>query len=149
VFLFIEKERYAMSEFVQKIYRDCPMIFRHVKEGSRGSANYVILVNAGWYQLVYDMCIEIELVAQMRKAAGDSDEKLPKIKQVKQKLCQFRCAVDGESGFDEINEITERFTLIATKICELCGVYGTKPMEFDGYFVLICERCAHNETKRG
>lgn len=85
----------------------------------------------GWNQIVYDMCKEIQRVANEKKSHIY-------VLQIKEKFGGLRVYLS--SYFDEIDEIIDRAEELAYVTCEICG--GPGKTYNDGWFETLCEEHA-------
>ena len=133
------------DELIQKIYADCPVLFRHCTVDASSRPALPLYVEPGWLGLIYDLCLELEKRAEELRANGAIDDALPKIFTIKQKYAQFRCYLSN--GTDEMFERVEKYAWLATKICERCGMYGAKVRDLKKCYFVLCDTCTEVRIK--
>lgn len=133
------------DELIKKIYADCPVLFRHCSKNESGRPALPLYVEAGWLPLIYDLCLELEKLAEQLRENGAIDDALPKIFTIKQKYAQFRCYLSN--GTDEMFERVEKYAWLATKICERCAMYGAKVRDLKKCYFVLCDTCSEIRIK--
>ncbi len=127
------------DELLKKIYLDCQTLFRHCSVDASNKLMLPIWVGTGWLPLVYDICLELEKLANGLSEKGVPNDSLPRISTIKQKYGQLRCYF--LNGTDEMFERIELYRWLAPKICERCGVYGAGACYVDGCYFVLCNEC--------
>lgn len=133
------------DELIKKIYADCPILFRHCTVDASNRPALPLYVEAGWLPLIYDLCLDLEKLAEELGANGANEDALPKIFSIKQKYAQFRCYLSN--GTDEMFERVEKYAWLATKICERCCIYGAKVRDLDKCYFVLCNECKEIRVK--
>ncbi|RUS44580.1 hypothetical protein [Cohnella sp. AR92] len=94
----------------------------------------------GWYQLLYDMFLEIE--AAYAKSSGT--ENRSSVGQIKQKFGELRVYI--YDVFPEVNDIISEKQKVSTSICEQCGKEG-KLERRTGVFQTLCDECVESNPQ--
>ena len=88
----------------------------------------------GWWPLI-DECIN-DLEKESEKEGLDTQ-----ILQIKEKYATLRIYLSSES--DEISNIVERYEILSSHVCELCGGFWTaKERKSHGWYKTLCSKCA-------
>jgi len=127
----------------QKLYTDFPLLFREAIAGER--KHFGIECGDGWFNIVYELCTDIEHEAHQLGISTKSQE-WPEVLQVKEKFgtLSFYCAA-GERDSDGRGMLPSIWTLIAQAakksktVCEVCGSQAT--LHDDGYMRTLCDNC--------
>lgn len=90
----------------------------------------------GWYHVIHDLCQTLTVHCN---ATG---QPVPQAIQVKEKFGGLRFYVD--SGTKEVYDIIDKFESYSYKVCEVCGVPGTK--RGGGWIRTLCDE-HHKGTK--
>jgi len=105
------------KELANKLYLRFPDIFIGChKPLTESLMAFGIEVGDGWFDLIYEMCEEIESIAILE------DVPLPVAVQVKEKIGELRFYASGatKNMFDCIENTKDR----SVEICEICGKEG-------------------------
>jgi hypothetical protein len=128
------------SQNTKRIFHESPLIYRKKDNG----AETIVLSRGieccdGWFELIHQMSLNIEAIAQRLQTERVSKSKLPHISQVKEKFGDLRIYLnDSAAGVDEIIEGARRK---AAQTCELCGDTGKKQMTSSEWLMVLCDRC--------
>lgn len=112
------------EELSNKLLDDFPRLYRdrHATSMQRGFE-----CGDGWFDLIYQLSLDIEAVARKYGLSPDSP-KWPKCRQVKEKLCSLHFIVFAVEGLAQVNERISELRVDALnrslQICEQCGKPG-------------------------
>lgn len=127
------------------IFKRCPVIFRKKGDVDRvGPIYFGIECRDGWYKLILNLSVSIELIAKKMKIRGIPEDKLPQVNQIKQKFGSLRYYMKTTSP--EINSLIERAMAESVKICERCGREGSLT-SIDGFVSTLCDDCRKIEFR--
>ena len=90
----------------------------------------------GWYDIVYDMCVE------MKKTKPHEDFRLT---QVKEKFGTLR--VYGNYMNDAAFAIEQKYEDISSRTCEHCGEPG-RVEKINGWYTALCPRCKKEREEK-
>lgn len=111
-----ELSRKLLDDFA-RLYRD-----RHNSSMQRGFE-----CGDGWFDLIYQLSLDIEAVAREYGLSPDSPE-WPKCRQVKEKLGSLRFVVfaneQHRAMYERISELINSAYECSSKTCEYCGKPG-------------------------
>jgi len=105
----------------------------------------------GWFQLVWDLCENIEKELQKEKKEIDIKEKTKrllrgehrfKVTQVKEKFGTLRFYVNGAT--DKIYNMISEAENKSYTTCEVCGA-DAKPVKRGGWYATLCTDCAEKK----
>ena len=116
-----------MSE-VKELKKEFPVLFRNCYCGCSAED--------GWYDLIRDLCIEIEKIAKEKALTGND---YPLVAQVKEKFGGLRFYIDG--GCQEIYDAIDAAEKKSGTICEFCGQPAETKSTFSGWLKCICNVC--------
>jgi hypothetical protein len=97
----------------------------------------------GWYDLVYELCVEIEKIA---KEKGLSGENYPQVVQIKEKFGSLRFYLDY--GCKEIYDAIEKSEKQSGTICEFCGKPAEVKSTFTGWLKCACDDCLRERNDK-
>lgn len=98
-----------------------------------GAGKYISLwVGEGWFQILWELCVSLERIAQSRVADGKPPVR---IVQVKEKYGTLRVYVEG--GSQEIHDLIDAAELASERICEACGKPGNL-LCLRGWYQTLC-----------
>ena len=133
-----------MNEEQQKeIFEKCPILYRNRDLEPKQIIMYFgFECGPGWFDLILELSIAIEAIAQRMKAEGTEENRLPYAMQVKEKLGRLRFSVGNE--YHEFSDLIESAELRSGEICEVCGKPGSLRLKDDGWRVTACDACFEN-----
>ena len=99
----------------------------------------------GWYQLIHDLCSEIQSI--INKYGGDS---MVYVQQVKEKYAGLRfyfASKGGEEFHAEVSDVINKYEELSYETCEVCGAKGE--VRGGGWLQCRCDNCeAENQWRR-
>ena len=141
----------AMTPLTQKLLDDFPKLFRPCESpfGDRGFE-----CGKGWFDLVYQLCADIEQAATAAKLDPNSD-RWPLMKQIKEKFAVLRVYIDLQNPNEQDDELAERIDALikeaedkSSAMCEGCGAVGTPKTNRNGWWIRItCPVCEEKREK--
>lgn len=87
----------------------------------------------GWYELIYYLCKEIEILYELK----NKDVMSLNIEQIKEKYGKLRFYVGNY--IDGVMEIVNKYEALSTKTCEVCGKEGK--LTGKRWVRTLCEDC--------
>lgn len=125
----------------RQITRRCPILFR---DRYSYVMHWGFCVGNGWYQIIYDACVEIEAVVQNIKDSGLDEDRLPIASHIKEKHGTLRFFINNTN--QAIDDICDKVEALSEEKCEGCGQPG-KLISNAGWVRTHCERCerSYNE----
>jgi hypothetical protein len=133
------------DNWIQRIYADCPILFRHCDEDSACRPALPLFVEAGWLPLMYYFCLELEKLLEDLRENGAQDDALPEIFTIKQEHAQLRCSLSNVT--DEMHERVEKYAWLASRVCERCAKFGAKVRDIDKHYFVLCNPCTEIRVK--
>jgi hypothetical protein len=133
------------DNWIQGIYADCPVLFRHCDVDAACRSALPLFVEAGWLPLMYYFCLELEKLSEELRENGVQDDMLPQISSIKQEHTQLRCTLSN--GTDEMLERVEKYAWLASRICERCSTFGAKVRDLDEHSFVLCNPCTEIRVK--
>ncbi|MBL1319559.1 MAG: hypothetical protein COA63_000670 [Methylophaga sp.] len=122
-----------------RIYLACPIIYRGRHGGPKQSLMaFGFSCGPGWFDLINELSLQVEAIANKQKNKGCVDDKLPIVTQVKEKFGGLRFYMSNQN--DEIRQLIEKAEAKSYRICEQCGHQG-KLSRDGGWFRTECESC--------
>jgi hypothetical protein len=122
-----------------KLFIRCPTIYRYRTERTeRGLIWFGFECNSGWFEIIYQLSIRIEDIAQKLKNADEEDDKLPLVIQVKEKFNTLRFYVRNTSP--NIQNLISEAEAQSSQTCEKCGQKGALKCR-NGYYATLCSVC--------
>ena len=111
------------TDFFEALKKGCPKLLYN-------TPSYTISISSGWYDLVFNLCKNIEkAISSLRR------KNIPVILQIKSKFGGLRVYLShSEYG---ISELTKEAEEKSYSICETCGESG-KLINVDGYCFVGC-----------
>lgn len=114
-----------------KLKQDFPLLYAHLSWIECGD---------GWFDLIYDLSGQLELLIQKYREEIDcAEDYYPFAEQVKEKYGELRFYMSTES--DKMSRLIETATKRSMEICEVCGKTGKFIVE--GWMMTRCEE--HDE----
>ena len=89
----------------------------------------------GWFQLVWDLCTQLEPLARELKRNGKRFE----VQQVKSKFGELRVYVSERD--DAMEALIQAARQRSIQICEICGKPGTCAVDAGGWWATLCNPC--------
>jgi hypothetical protein len=114
----------------ERIFERWPQFFAHKGDPLLSGTELGFRCADGWFQLIWALCLELELLADEFQAA----EKTVEILQVKSKFGELRSYLNA--GKDDIYAAIEAARQRSRQKCELCGRPGTRAV--DGWWETLC-----------
>lgn len=133
------------DNWIQWIYADCPILFRHCDVDEARRPALPLFVKAGWLPLMYYFCLELEKLSEALHENSIQDDTLPEISYIKQEHTQLRCALSNAT--EEMLERVEKFAWLASRICERCSKFGAKVCDLDKHYFVLCNPCTEIRVK--
>jgi len=132
------------KELQQNLFAACPLFYRYQDKGERKTKLHNLMelgmcCGDGWYQLLLDVSMKIETVAEQMKLQGVQENCLPVAVWVREKYGELCIHVDNETS--DINELLEKAEALSATTCEVCGSEGK--MRQRGWFSCLCDRCVN------
>ena len=126
-------------EHANKIYHDCPNIFRGRNDGPKQNLMYFgFECSDGWFNIIYELSKKIERIAETMKADGLPEDEIPMVSQVKEKFGTLRFYMSNTT--EEIQELISQCEQSSAQACEQCGKPGALKRTH-GWFLTVCEKC--------
>lgn len=95
-----------------------------------------IAVPPGWFELVYEMCAQIEDIAQLRSQKYRQRLFLPRLISIELESGKLSCEVINRNK--DISDIIWRARMRSARICMICGDEAHQ-FRFDGSLVSHCK----------
>lgn len=128
------------KNLVETLFTACPVIFRDREKKSR-LLKYGVETSDGWYPIIYDLSMRVELIAKALKDEGKTGIQLPLVDCIKQDMGELRYYMSNTSLVDkELDELIKNAQQQASTTCEVCGANGVKK-SMEGYVIVICNEC--------
>lgn len=118
-----------LKNLFPKLFRDCYL--------------YEIGAESGWYDLVYDLCVEIEKIAQEKGLTG---ENYPKVVQIKEKFGGLRYYLNGYD--EDVYTAVDRTEAKSLTICEFCGKPAEVRSTSTGWLKCACDACLEERNRK-
>ena len=139
----------AITPHTQKLLDDFPKLFRPC---ASPFGDWGFQCGEGWFDLVYQLCADIEQAATTAKLDPNSD-RWPLMRQIKAKFAVLRVYFDLLNPDQQDDELRQRINALIREaedksgaICERCKLVGTPKANRSGMWVRItCPTC---EEKR-
>lgn len=130
-----------------KILLRCPIIYRRRHDGPMHNLMFFgFECGNGWFQIIHDLSVSIEDLAERLKADGISEEQLTCVSQVKEKFGGLRFYVDNL--YEDMANLIDAAEALSKETCDACGELG-KRQYVNGWLRTICNICASgNESVR-
>lgn len=127
------------AELQRKIFEKCPILFRHRHQGPEQNLMcFGIDCGSGWFDLILELSIEIETIAQRMKTEGVDESLLPYAFQIKEKYGGLNVSV--HNGYPEFSHLIIAAEAQSRSVCEECGKPGILRRN-DGWFSTLCDDC--------
>lgn len=129
------------SQLIMQIFEECPLIYRRTADG----AETIVLRRGvecgdGWFELIHQLSLSIESIAQHLQREGVPICMLPQVSQVKEKFGDLRVYLEkSAAGVAEVVDVARQR---AAKTCELCGQPGKKRITSSEWVTVLCDNCA-------
>lgn len=134
------------KELQTKIFAQFPKLFDLENKTAPISA-WGIECRDGWYQLVFDLC------AELQQYVNDSKCKQIVILQAKEKWSALRVYLGNlpnEIGYaGDLENIIDKYERLSQKTCESCGTSDKKDkvtQNSDGWILTLCEKCRKDRS---
>ncbi len=129
-----------MNEAQQKeIFEKCPILYRNRNLGPQHNLMcFGFECGPGWFDLILELSVAIEAIAQRMKAEGTEENRLPYAMQVTEKFGELRFYVGNE--YHEFSHLIEAAEARSEEICEECGKPGSLRKK-DGWYSTACDAC--------
>ena len=122
-----------------ELFLRCPTIYRGRHDGpQRNLMCFGFECGPGWYQILYDLSVAIESIAQNMKQNGVTEGQLPLIVQVKEKFGGLRFYLSNHTA--EIDDLITAAEEKAAITCEMCGKPG-QLINDSGWYRTVCSAC--------
>lgn len=126
----------------KEIFEKCPILYRNRNLGTQHNLMcFGFDCGSGWFDLILELSVAIEAIAQRMKAEGTEENRLPYAMQVKEKFGGLRFYVSNE--YHEFSHLIEAAEARSQEICEECGKPGSPKLK-DGWRLTACHACFHN-----
>lgn len=97
----------------------------------------------GWFQIIYDLSVSVEIQATRLKADGVTEERLPCVSQVKEKFGGLRFYVDNLYG--NMDKLIDYAEALSQETCDVCG--GPAKCQYvNDWLRTICDTCRNKHT---
>lgn len=134
------------KELAEKIFEQCPIIYRSREDKSTIVGNWGFECNAGWGEIIYELSLKLESLAKTELESGIPIDSVIKVRQVKQKFAQLRFYVSSSN--EAVSALISHYEQVAYKTCEFCGDVGSHE-EINGYFCIVCTKCKKSLSSKG
>lgn len=134
------------KDLAEKIFEQCPIIYRSRDDKSTIVGNWGFECNAGWGEIIYELSLELETLAKKEVESGVPLDSVIEVRQVKQKFAQLRFYVSSTN--DAVFDLVSHYEQIALKTCEFCGEKGSN-IEINGYYCIACHKCKQSLSSKG
>jgi hypothetical protein len=94
----------------------------------------------GWYQLIYDLSVKVEDVAQKLKSQDIEESELPIVVQVKEKFGGLRFYMNHAPK--ELNDVINKTCEQSYEVCMQCAKPGS--LRDEDYLITLCDSCYQN-----
>jgi len=129
---------------MSELYLRCPIIFRgHLKGPEQTLMYFGFECDSGWFELIFELSINLETLALKLIETGVKPDKLPKVSQVKEKFGTLRYYVKNTST--QIEELIRVAEHKSSQTCEECGHPGALKLLDGWWYKTLCTKC---EVKR-
>lgn len=120
-----------------KLYTDYPKLFRQKDfESNQTLMNRGVSVGDGWYQILADLCEDIQKYADERESAPGF--KQPEFFQIKNSFGELRIQPMDYDPY--VEALIEKAKKRARSTCESCGGPGEE-RPFRGWHMVACPTC--------
>jgi len=118
-----------------KMKTDFPKLFRLFNSSQTQFQFWGAMCGDGWFDIVYQLCADIEIVA---REAGCNARWWPRVYAIKEKFGCLRVQIERPRRLGEvINKLVEEAESASLKICEKCGAPGKRNEQ--GWYRTRCE----------
>jgi hypothetical protein len=141
----------AITPHTQKLLDDFPKLFRPC---ASPFGDWGFQCNKGWFDLVYQLCADIEQAATAAKLDPNSD-RWPLMEEIKAKFAVLRVVIDLLNPDEQDDELVQRIDALikeaedkSSAMCEGCGAVGTPKTNRNGWWIRItCTECEEKREK--
>ncbi|WP_300493303.1 hypothetical protein [uncultured Methylophaga sp.] len=133
------------KNLAEKIFEQCPIIYRSRHDKSTIVGSWGFECNEGWGEIIYNLSLELETLAKKEVESGVPLSSVIEVRQVKQKFAQLRFYVSSTN--DAVFDLISHYEQIALKTCEFCSELGSK-IEINGYYCVACPKCKKSQSSR-
>ena len=109
--------------------------FSYLQEGGKIGLSYCVC-GIGWYELLYNLFEEIELVY----TRNDINIGELEVRHIEEKYGGLRIYL--KSSLREVHDLTKKYEELSYFICEECGNPGSLHICDGFYLTIICNKCA-------
>lgn len=129
----------------EQIHKKCLIIFRRRYAGShKNLMAFDFSSDDSWFQIIDELSVQIEAIAESLNEAGLENEYLPIVVQVKEKFGTLRYYMHYST--DEIEAHIDQARKKSAVTCECRGVRGS--FRTGGYILVLCDECYLSSPSR-
>ena len=134
--------------FTKALIIDFPYLFRNARAGVPSSMQYGIAVGDGWFDVLYELCFEIQRRSAELGINPVTDD-YPAFDQIKEKFGVLRVYTVRYSDFSDLIEKAVARSRVTCEHCGSPGVMNNKSgtVSDDGWYCVRCDRCAARKEK--
>jgi hypothetical protein len=123
------------KEHLYKLTHCFPSLFKYPVEISCGD---------GWYDMVYNLCTEIEKILAFKSyISGELRENFYVI-QIKEKFAGLRFYTSVNDA--DIDKVIQKYEAESFHICEVCGDSNGSRKQSHGWIKTMCKKCATEQS---
>jgi len=130
------------KELQQRLFDACPLFYRYQSMDKREESLHDLMdldlcCGDGWYPLLLDVSMKIEMICEQMKKQGYDKYDLPVAVWIKEKYGELCIHMDNETSDTVV--LQDKAEALSATTCEACGQVGK--MVNKSWITCLCEGC--------